>query len=64
MTETITVFTRAEFINKLAGARLLKVAAGSGVSYPTLRRMQKGESDNINLSVRKKVTDFFLKGGK
>ena len=47
-------------MNKLEGQRLLKIAEGSGVSYPTLRRMLKGESDIINLTVRKKVTDFLV----
>lgn len=63
MPESITVFTRAEFMNKLSEQRLLEVAKGSGISYPTLRRMLQGESDDINLSVRKKVTDFLVQAG-
>ena len=63
MPESITVFTRAEFMNKLSEQRLLEVAKGSVISYPTLRRMLQGESDDINLSVRKKVTDFLVQAG-
>lgn len=63
MPESIMIFTRREFMNKLEGQRLLKVAEGSDVSYPTLRRMLKGESDIINLTVRKKVTDFLVQEG-
>tara|TARA_R100000789_G_scaffold99934_1_gene107997 strand:+ start:432 stop:626 length:195 start_codon:yes stop_codon:yes gene_type:complete len=58
MPETVVVLTKKEFMRKLKERRLLEVAKGSGVSYPTLRRMLKGESDIINLTVRKKVTDF------
>ena len=58
MPKTITVFTKREFISKLKNTSLLRIAKGCGVSYPTLRRIQKGESDIINLSVLKKVTDF------
>lgn len=58
MPETIVVLTREEFMRELRDRSLLQIAEGCGVSYPTLARMRGGESNIINLTVRKKVTDF------
>ena len=65
MPKTIMVLTKREFMSRLKNRSLVKISKGCGVSYPTLRRIQKGESDIINLSVLKKVTDFLgVKNGQ
>lgn len=58
MPKTIVILTKREFMSKLKNRSLLNISKVCGVSYPTLRRIQKGESNIINLSVLKKVTDF------
>lgn len=50
-----------EIQERLQDKKLYEVANKTGVSYPTLRRLQKGEKLNYTLRVLKSISEYLQK---
>lgn len=49
-----------EISKALKGQRLVVVAADTGLSYPTIQKLAKGDIENYALDTVRRVSDYLL----
>ena len=52
------IYTAAEFVVALKDKNRSAVARGVGVSHPTIRRLARGDVDEVSIKTRANVTDY------
>tara|TARA_R110000803_G_scaffold116981_1_gene185531 strand:- start:4008 stop:4274 length:267 start_codon:yes stop_codon:yes gene_type:complete len=61
MTNDMTVLSLEAIKEGLQGERLLLVADATGISYPTINKLYKGDVENYSYKTVKAVSDYLIK---